>query len=137
MLTGTVISNDILNVPDMKSIYPVLISILFAGCVSYTKTNVTALSTPEALQQWCKNKATDYFKVKNKTIEGWSALWKQQADSLDVKALLSSGGVNYTVNCRVKQGESAIKAIILISETAVKSDVLINKEKQHGSDTVD
>ncbi len=105
----------------MKSIYIVLISVFFASCAEHAKTDAIVLSTPEALQQWCKSKTIDYFKVKNKSIEGWSALWKQQADLLDVKASLSSGSVNYTVNCRVKQGENSIKAIILISETAVAS----------------
>lgn len=119
----------------------VLMSALFTGCAGHAKISDIALTTPEALQQWCKSKTINYFKVKNKSIEGWSALWKQQAELLDVKASLSSGGVNYTVNCRVKQGESVIKAIILISEAPteilVVQDVLTDKENQHGSKIVD
>lgn len=122
---------------DIKNICPVLIALLFAGCAEHARDSDIALTTPEALQQWCKSKTIDYFKVKNKSIEGWSALWKQQVNLLDVKAVTFSGGVDYTVNCRVNRGESAIKAIILISETPVVPDVLIDKEKQHSPDMAD
>jgi len=74
------------------------------------------VNTPEALEQWCKRRSTQYFAQKNKKIEQWHALWKIEKNIIDIKASLISASVNYTVRCRVEQGATFKKAIIDIAE---------------------
>ncbi len=99
-----------------KNIYIIFISVLLFSCKNYANSEYVPLATPQALQEWCKNKTYTYFKDKNKKIENWSALWKQEGEILDVKATLQSENIKYTIQCRVQQGESSRKAIISIEE---------------------
>ncbi|VAW62656.1 hypothetical protein MNBD_GAMMA11-913 [hydrothermal vent metagenome] len=99
----------------VKNTYLIFICTLFMSCAGNANIEEVPLATPEALQQWCKSKTIKYFKDKSKAIHNWSALWKRQAKLLDVKASVVSENINYTVKCRVQQGESSKKAIISIS----------------------
>ncbi|VAW68991.1 hypothetical protein MNBD_GAMMA09-1956 [hydrothermal vent metagenome] len=95
-------------------IYILSICVILFSCKNYAHSEYVPIATPDALQQWCKSKTQHYFKDKNKKIENWSAFWKQNGNTLDVKATLQSENINYIVQCRVQQGESSEKAIISI-----------------------
>jgi len=105
----------IYTILSIKNIILALICSLLINCAGNAKIENSLLTTPEQLQQWCKNKTTQYFKEKNKSIQSWSAVWKLQDKLIDVKASLMSQNTGYIARCRVQQGENSEKAIILIS----------------------
>ena len=117
----------------VKKKYFLSVCILLLNNVSYANIEDVPLATPEALQLWCKNKTIKYFKEKDKTIQNWSALWKQEENMLDVKASMQSENTDYVVKCRVQQGDSSTKAIISISE---KSPAKNHKALQHDEERV-
>jgi len=97
---------------QLISIYIILFSI-----ASYANAEEIQLNTEVELHDWCKNKATEYFLAKEKTLDGWSASWRIDGNIIDVKATVEADSVKYIVKCRVKKGLTSKLAVISIAES--------------------
>jgi hypothetical protein len=98
----------------LLTLYIILFTV--ASCGNNKVEKEVLIKTPLEAQTWCKNKSIKYFAEKNKTPQGWTASWRNEGENIDIKGTWKVDGIEYIVQCRIKEGLTEKMAVITIKE---------------------